>query len=103
METVLSNSRGEDLYSSRMEIREEQFTRTFEVDSPDKWTAETPNLYFLKLSLYEKDEVIETIMQPIGFRKVELKGAVKGIGEYTAVAKLHPEISAEFAVTVAAE
>lgn len=73
LETVLSNSKGEDLYSSRMEIREEQFTRTFEVDSPDKWTAETPNLYFLKLSLYEKDEVIETIMQPIGFRKVELK------------------------------
>ena len=47
------------------------------------------------------EALIEQTKLDIDRRKV--KGAVKGIGEYTAVAKLHPEISAEFAVTVAAE
>ena len=49
------------------------------------------------------EALIEQTKLDIDRRKVELKGSVKGIGEYTAVAKLHPEISAEFAVTVAAE
>ena len=49
------------------------------------------------------EALIEQTKLDIDRRKVELKGTVKGIGEYTAVAKLHPEISAEFAVTVAAE
>ena len=49
------------------------------------------------------EALIEQTKLDIDRRKVELKSAVKGVGEYTAVAKLHPEISAEFAVTVAAE
>ena len=49
------------------------------------------------------EALIEQTKMDIDRRKVELKSAVKGVGEYTAVAKLHPEISAEFAVTVAAE
>ena len=36
-------------------------------------------------------------------RKIELKTAVKGLGIYTAVAKLHPEIAAEFKVEIEAE
>lgn len=36
-------------------------------------------------------------------RKIELKNAVKSIGEYTAVAKLHPEVAAEFKVIIEAE
>ena len=36
-------------------------------------------------------------------RKIELKTAVKGLGSYTAVAKLHPEIAAEFKVEIEAE
>ena len=46
------------------------------------------------------EALIEQTKLDIDRRKVELKSAVKGVGEYTAVAKLHPEISAEFAVTV---
>ena len=33
-------------------------------------------------------------------RKIELKEAVKAVGKYKAVAKLHPEITAEFTVNV---
>ncbi len=38
-----------------------------------KWTAETPNLYKLLISLYDGDKFIECIPQNVGFRKVEIK------------------------------
>lgn len=44
------------------------------VSNPLKWTAETPNLYTLVISLKnEKDETIETIGCKIGFRSIEIK------------------------------
>ncbi len=48
---------------------------TFEVKNPLKWTAETPNLYTLNLTLCDGDEVIESITRRVGFRKVEIKNA----------------------------
>lgn len=45
----------------------------------------------------------QTQLEGIDRRKIELKGAVKGLGSYKAVAKLHPEIAAEFTVEVEAE
>ena len=44
------------------------------VTDPLKWTAETPHLYKLVLSLVDKDErVVEYIGLPVGFRSVEIK------------------------------
>ncbi|HIU64965.1 MAG TPA: 50S ribosomal protein L9 [Candidatus Avacidaminococcus intestinavium] len=45
----------------------------------------------------------QTGLEGIDRRKIELKTVVKSIGEYIAVAKLHPEISAEFKVEIEAE
>ena len=45
----------------------------------------------------------QTQLEGIDRRKIELKTAVKGLGIYTAVAKLHPEIAAEFKVEIEAE
>jgi len=46
-----------------------------EVDSPAKWSAESPELYTLLLALKDrKGKVIEVIPARIGFRSVELKG-----------------------------
>lgn len=42
---------------------------------PDKWTAETPNLYTVYVSLYDGNNLIEVIPQRVGFRKVEIKNA----------------------------
>lgn len=57
-------------------------------------------------SVTSKD-VAEALIKQTGIeidrRKVELKTAVKGLGEYTAVAKLHTEVTAEFKVVVEAE
>ncbi|MDO4158941.1 MAG: glycoside hydrolase family 2 TIM barrel-domain containing protein [Prevotellaceae bacterium] len=44
------------------------------ITNPAKWTAETPNLYTLKLSLIDSTgNVIECVDTKVGFRKVEIK------------------------------
>lgn len=57
-------------------------------------------------SVTSKD-VAEALVKQTGLnidrRKVELKGSVKNLGEYNAVAKLHPEVTAQFKVMVVAE
>lgn len=46
------------------------------VKNPAKWTAETPNLYKLQVNLKAADgSVIESLVQNVGFRKVEIKNA----------------------------
>ena len=45
----------------------------------------------------------QTQLESIDRRKIELKTPVKELGTYTAVAKLHPEIAAEFKVEIEAE
>ncbi|KAK9776134.1 putative beta-galactosidase [Seiridium cardinale] len=45
--------------------------------NPKKWTAETPYLYKIKLSLVSAEsEPVQTIEQNVGFRKVEIKGGL---------------------------
>ncbi|WP_316815831.1 glycoside hydrolase family 2 TIM barrel-domain containing protein [Pedobacter nyackensis] len=47
-----------------------------EVDQVKPWSAETPYLYTLYITLKDKDQkVIEVIPQRIGFRSVEIKGS----------------------------
>ena len=57
-------------------------------------------------SVTSKD-VAEALIKQTGLeidrRKIELKSAVKGLGEYTAVAKLHTDVTATFKVMVEAE
>ena len=45
------------------------------VPNPKKWTAETPNLYKLRIDLLDATGTIETIEQNVGFRKIEIKDA----------------------------
>ena len=44
-----------------------------ELQNIQKWTAETPYLYNLYISLYDGDKLLECIPQRVGFRKVEIK------------------------------
>lgn len=57
-------------------------------------------------SVTSKD-VAEALIKQTGLnidrRKIELKNSVKSLGEYTAVAKLHPDVTAQFKVMVEAE
>jgi beta-galactosidase len=44
-----------------------------EIDAVKKWTAETPNLYSLVLSLKDKDgNILESVSSKVGFRKIEI-------------------------------
>ena len=46
------------------------------VSAPLKWTAETPNLYTMLITLKdEKGDIVEVTSHKIGFRKVEIKDA----------------------------
>jgi len=54
---------------------EVSFDFSQEVKAPEKWTAETPNLYTLLLVLKDSDgKPIEVIPCRIGFREVEIRG-----------------------------
>ncbi len=44
------------------------------IKSPERWTAETPYLYKLLITLQDaKGKVVEQVEQPVGFRSVEIK------------------------------
>ena len=40
----------------------------------EAWTAETPNLYRLNITLKKRYDIIETVTEEIGFRTIEIKG-----------------------------
>ena len=47
---------------------------TLNIENPEKWSAELPNLYTLYTTLKDKSgKVIEVVPQKVGFRKVEIK------------------------------
>jgi len=52
--------------------QEEQLSVTFPVANPDKWTAETPNLYTVVLTSSEG----EILSSKVGFRKLEINGRI---------------------------
>jgi beta-galactosidase len=51
-----------------------KITDVVHVVNPQKWTAETPNLYRLLVTLKDRDKTLEAISLNVGFRKIELKG-----------------------------
>jgi beta-galactosidase len=48
----------------------------FCINNPQKWTAETPNLYTSVITLNDGSRTLETLSSRIGFRKIEIKGRV---------------------------
>ncbi|WP_251867467.1 beta-galactosidase subunit alpha [Enterococcus malodoratus] len=47
-----------------------------EIPDVARWTAETPKLYQLLISVYEAEKLIEVIPQKVGFRNIRLAGEV---------------------------
>ncbi|GAH60260.1 unnamed protein product, partial [marine sediment metagenome] len=57
------------------ESEEQEILFEQSIENPVKWTAETPNLYSLVLSLKDnKEKTVEVVGSKTGFRKVEIKG-----------------------------
>ena len=53
-----------------------KLTTSFNIANPEKWTAETPNLYTLIATLKDGDKTLEVISVKTGFRKVEIKNGL---------------------------
>ena len=48
-------------------------TVRFDIDNPQKWTAETPNLYKVLVTVQQANREVESVPVRTGFRKVEIK------------------------------
>lgn len=76
--TELLDANGKQVFSQKQRItisgKKKVVRFRQKVDNPKKWTAETPNLYTLLISLADaKNQVLETLTCQVGFRKVEIK------------------------------
>lgn len=72
VELQLADANGYTIAQSSLEGTGKLLTE-MQVDNPEKWSAEIPNLYQLTATLKKGQEVLEVIPQKVGFRKVELK------------------------------
>jgi beta-galactosidase len=83
-QSILDSAVKKDFQTS--EQTEPHVAFVLDIKNPKKWTAETPHLYTLLLSLIdESGQAIEVVKCRIGFRKVEIKNGqllVNGIPIY---------------------
>lgn len=88
-EEVLSFAEGIDVQTGD----ETRITFRGEVPGVQKWTAETPNLYTLLVTLQnEAGELVEAFTTAVGFRKIEIKDSqflVNGVPVYLKGVNLH--------------
>ena len=63
-----------ELYDPSGELVAEGISKTLEFTQAMPWTAETPNLYTLFITVSKGDEVLEVVRQRVGFRHIEIKG-----------------------------
>jgi beta-galactosidase len=88
---------GQQLYTESKEAKltDGKASVNFEKNLPDikKWSAETPRLYSLVLSLKDKDgKILESVSSKIGFRTVEIKNSqlmVNGVAIYIKGTNMH--------------
>ena len=74
LELQLKDASGKEVWSGRQTVQDGSANVTVQVKNPYKWTAETPYLYTLYITLQENDgKVIEVVPQKVGFRKVEIR------------------------------
>ena len=64
---------GDDIIFSHTAAADANLEIKGEISDPLKWTAETPNLCPLLITLKKKDEIIEVCKINVGFRSIEIK------------------------------
>ena len=72
---TLLDAQGNSVKTEDVKLASAASTIDWNIASPLKWTAETPNLYKLRVDLKDgKGTLIESLVQNVGFRKIEIKG-----------------------------
>ncbi len=75
LEVVLEDANGKVIFKHDGHNWPYYHQENFMLDPRDvkPWTAETPNLYYLLITLKKKGEVLQVVRQQLGFRHVEIK------------------------------
>lgn len=71
-EISLTDKNGKVIASQIQKANDKTVKTSLAIENPLKWTAETPHLYQLLVTLKKGDKVLEVILQKVGFRKVEI-------------------------------
>jgi beta-galactosidase len=74
LRALLKDANGKEVTSNKLFIADGNASMSVKVKNPNKWSAETPYLYTLYLTLLDDDgKTIESISQKVGFRSIEIK------------------------------
>ena len=68
----LSDEKGKEIFSQEYDVKKGLNNVKFKVENPLKWTAETPVLYNLSLTLLNGKNRIDIRNTKVGFREIEL-------------------------------
>lgn len=71
---TLLDKQGKAVKTETLKLSNGKVQTLWEIKNPLKWTAETPNLYKLRVDLLNGKEVVESFVQNVGFRKIEISG-----------------------------
>ena len=75
--SVLEEKEEQILFSEELPVSEGEVHFEKEVDKPDLWSAEIPNLYTLTIECFDQNgERSELVSQRIGFRRFEMKDGI---------------------------
>lgn len=71
----LSDAKGTVVWQENRKLTSAETTFAADIDNVKPWTAETPDLYTLSVTLSDAKGVIESVRQRVGFRHIEIKNA----------------------------
>ena len=73
---TLLDAKGESVKTEDADLGKGSAEVKWQIANPLKWTAETPNLYKLRVDLKDaKGNLVESFLQNVGFRKIEIKNS----------------------------
>jgi len=76
VKTEIANARRKTVVKHEILDANGQNVGTTRVEHPHLWTAETPYLYTLRTSLYDKGRLLQTFEHKFGFREIAIEGNV---------------------------
>ena len=65
---------GKKVLEQKLDVKDGIFEDVIEVKKPKGWTAETPNLYNIELTLKKEGKKIDVISEQIGLREIKVVG-----------------------------
>ena len=74
VEGRLLDAEGREVATPTVTVNSQFSNLTSQISNVKAWTAETPYLYTLQITLKQGDKVLEVVNQRVGFRHIEIKG-----------------------------